>query len=86
MGPEVDPLPYLTLKLTGIASLTVDVARAGLAALRTSTIQVATDTATQITLAALAPGTTIEVDGHPTGSQVAVPVGRHRITLTRRPE
>ena len=86
VGPEVDPLPYLTLKLTGIASLTVDVARAGLAALRTSTIQVATDTATQVTLAALAPGTTIEVDGRPTGSQVAVPFGRHRIALTRRPE
>ena len=31
LGPPADALPYLTLTLTGIAALTVDVARAGLA-------------------------------------------------------
>src|SRR4051812_15824830 len=30
IGPAVDPLPYLTLKLTSVAGLAVDVARAGL--------------------------------------------------------
>ena len=59
----------------------MDVARAGLASLRTSTINVVTDTLVQITLAALPPNTTVLLDGEPTGPTVAVPVGRHAITL-----
>jgi pimeloyl-ACP methyl ester carboxylesterase len=81
-GQEVDPLPFLALHLTRVASLTVDVARAGLASLRASTINVTTDTAAQIRLAALPPNVTVELDGQPTGAVVPVPVGRHTITLT----
>jgi pimeloyl-ACP methyl ester carboxylesterase len=82
VGPEVDPLPFLALHLTRVASLTVDVARAGLASLRASTINVVTDTAALIRLAALPPNVTVLLDGQPTGPVVPVPVGRHTITLT----
>lgn len=82
-GPPEDPLPYLTIQLAGVTGITVDVARAGLASLTTSTINVSTDTAVQIGLAALPAGTVIEIDGKPTGQPVAVPVGRHRIGLRR---
>jgi GTP:adenosylcobinamide-phosphate guanylyltransferase len=75
-------LPFLALHLTRVASLTVDVARAGLASLRASTINVVTDTAALISLAALAPNVTVLLDGQPTGPVVPVPVGRHTITLT----
>ena len=81
VGPPVAPLPYLTLRLTGVASLTVDVARAGLAALQASTITVATDTAAQITLGGLPAGFVVRIDGQPAGATVAVPAGRHHITL-----
>jgi hypothetical protein len=83
IGSAVDPLPSLALNLTRVAGLTVDVARAGLAALSASTIGVVTDTLTHITLAALPPATTVLLDGQPTGATVAVPVGQHTITLTR---
>ena len=83
VGPPVGPLPYLTLQLTGVAGLTVDVDRAGLAALPSSTITVATDTAARITLAALPPDTTVLLDDQPTGPTVTVPVGQHTVTLTR---
>ena len=82
VGPPVAPLPYLTLRLTGVAGLTVDVERAGLAALPTSTITVATDTAAQITLGGLPAGVDVQLDGQPAGPTVAVSPGRHRITLT----
>ena len=81
MGPPVDPLPYLTLRLTGVAGLAVDVARAGLAALPSSTITVATDTAAQITLGGLPTGAHVQLDGQPAGPTVSVSPGRHRITL-----
>jgi hypothetical protein len=83
IGQPVDPLPSLALNLGHVAGLTVDVARAGLASLHTSTINVVTDTLAQITLAALPPDTTVLLDGQPTGPSVAVPVGQHTITLTR---
>ena len=83
IGPAVDPLPSLALSLTRVAGLTVDVARAGLASLSSSTINVVTDTRAQITLAALPPGTTVLLDGRPTGPTVTVPVGQHTITLTK---
>ena len=82
IGPAVDPLPYLTLQLTRVAGLTVDVARAGLASLPASTINVATDTPALVTLAALPPNATVTIDGQPAGPSVAVPPGRHTITLT----
>jgi putative esterase len=81
VGPSVDPLPYLTLRLTGVASLTVDIERAGLAALPASTVTVATDTAAQITLGGLPERVEVHLDGQPVGPTVAVPSGRHRITL-----
>jgi pimeloyl-ACP methyl ester carboxylesterase len=82
VGRPVDPLPYLTLRLTGVVGLSVDVARAGLAALPSSTITVATDTAARITLGGLPDGAVVELDGQPAGPTVAVAPGRHRITLT----
>ena len=81
VGPPVGALPYLTLRLTGVAGLTVDVARAGLAALPSSTITVATDTAAHITLGGLPAGVDVHLDGQPAGPTVAVSAGRHRITL-----
>ena len=82
IGPAVDPLPYLTLQLTRVAGLAVDVARAGLASLPASTINITTDTPAQIRLAALPPNATVQLDGQPAGSTVTVPVGRHTITLS----
>jgi hypothetical protein len=82
IGPAVDPLSSLALNLTRVAGLTVDVGRAGLATLRTSTINVVTDTAAQVTLAALPPNTTVVLDGQPSGPTAAVPAGQHTITLT----
>jgi hypothetical protein len=82
VGRPVDPLPYLTLRLNGIASLRVDIARAGLAALRSSTITVATDVAAKIALGSLPAAVDVHLDGEPAGPTVAVPPGRHRITLT----
>jgi pimeloyl-ACP methyl ester carboxylesterase len=81
VGLPVDPLPYLTLRLTGVASLTVDLRRAGLASLPSSTITVATDSAAQITLDGLPAGVEVRLDGQPAGPTVAVSPGRHRITL-----
>jgi hypothetical protein len=69
------------LRLTGVAGLTVDLARAGLTKLPTSTITVATDTAAQIRLASLPEGVTVSLDDKPTGTTVALPAGRHHITL-----
>lgn len=84
VGPPVGPLPYLTLRLTGVADITVDVQRAGLAALPASTITVATDTAARITLSGLPVGVSVQLDGEPADGALAVPVGRHRITLAAR--
>ncbi len=81
VGPPVAPMPFLTLRLTGVAGVTVDVERAGLAALAASTITVTTDGAAQITLAGLPAGAHVQLDGASAGSTVAVLPGRHRITL-----
>ncbi|MBW0015288.1 alpha/beta hydrolase-fold protein [Mycobacterium sp.] len=83
VGPPVGPLPYLTLRLAGVAGIAVDVARAGLAALPSSTITVATDVAARITLGGLPAGVLVQLDGQPVGSTVEVPAGRHRIGLRR---
>ncbi len=83
IGPAVDPLPYLTLKLTSVAGLAVDVARAGLASLPASAINIITDTPALVTLTALPSEATVVIDGQPAGPSVAVPVGRHTITLSR---
>jgi hypothetical protein len=72
----------MTLQLTRIAGLAVDVARAGLASLPAATINITTDTPAQIRLAALPPNATVLLDGQPAGPMVSVPVGRHTITLT----
>ncbi len=80
-GPPAAELPYLTLKLTGVAAITVDVARAGLTGAQESTIAVVTDTAAQVSLAALPDGVTLTLDGVPTGPTVTVPVGRHQVVL-----
>lgn len=81
-GAAVEPIPFLTLKLTGVAGITVDAARAGLASLDTSTIDVSTDTVARVELAALPPDIAVLLDGEPTGPVVHVPVGRHTIALT----
>lgn len=82
VGPPVAPMPYLTLRLTGVAGLTVDVSRAGLAGLKSSTITVTTDTAAQVKLGGLPAGVVVQLDGQAAGATVSVPAGRHRITLT----
>lgn len=82
VGPSIAPLPYLTLRLTGVAGLAVDVARAGLAGLPSSTITVTTDTATQIKLSGMPAGVEVLLDGQPADATVAVPAGRHRISLS----
>lgn len=81
-GAPVEPIPFVTLKLTGVARITVDVARAGLASLDTSTIDVSTDTVTRVELTALPPDIAVLLNGEPTGPVVHVPVGRHTIALT----
>jgi pimeloyl-ACP methyl ester carboxylesterase len=82
VGGPVEPLPHLSLGLQGVASLTVDVERAGLASLPSSKIAVATDTAVRITLGALPSGVRVQLNGQPSGPIVAVPPGnRHEITL-----
>ena len=81
IGPPVDPLPYLTLRLTGVARLAVDVRRAGLVGWPASTITVATDTAAQLTLGGLPAGVDVQLDGQPAGPTVTVSPGRHQITL-----
>ena len=80
-GPPAEAQPRLALRLTGVAALTVDTNRAGLAALARSTITVRTDSTAEITLDALPPSTTVRIDGSPTDGTVTVPPGRHRITL-----
>ncbi len=85
VGRQPVPMPYLTLNLTGVAAVTIDLARSGLALLPSSALAVATDTATQIALAALPPGMVVELDGKPASATVAVPPGRHRITLEADP-
>jgi pimeloyl-ACP methyl ester carboxylesterase len=83
IGGAVEPTPFLSLNLTGVASLTVDIARAGLASLDTSGIDVATDRPAQVALAALPPDVAVLLDGDATGPLVSVPAGRHTITLTK---
>jgi hypothetical protein len=82
VGRPVGLLPYVTLRLTGVASLRVDLARAGLAALPTSTITVSTDVAARISLGGVGAGADVKLDGEPAGVTVAVSPGRHRITVT----
>ncbi len=60
-----------------------DVVDVGLAELRSSTITVTTDTATQLKLGGLPPGVEVQLDGQPSQATVAVPAGRNRITLAR---
>ncbi|TDY09811.1 alpha/beta hydrolase-fold protein [Mycolicibacterium litorale] len=82
LGGEVDPMPWLTLDLSGVAGVAVDVVRAGLATLPRSTIAVSTDHPVRVRLASLPPGTAVELDGAPAGAVVDVPEGRSRLTLT----
>ena len=82
VGRPVGPLPYLTLNLKGVASLTVDIGRAGLAALPTSTITVSTDVTARIALSGLPAAIDVQLDGEPAGTTVTVSPGRHHITLT----
>ncbi len=84
-GRPREPRPVLTLKLTGVAGVNVDVARCGLATLGRSTIEVTTDGETAIGLERLAPRTSVQIDGVAAGATVVVPQGRHRIVLSAEP-
>jgi hypothetical protein len=84
VGQAPGPRPYVTINLTRVAGVTVDIARAGLASMPSSMIAVWSDTCARITLAALPPEVTLTLDGEPTGSTLAVPVGRHQITLKKK--
>ncbi|MBV9514630.1 MAG: peptidase [Mycobacteriaceae bacterium] len=82
-GSAAPPQPYLTLDLSGVGSLTLDVARAGLASLAVSTIAVSTDVVVTVTLAALPAGVEVSLDGNKSEATVVVEVGRHQIVLKR---
>lgn len=82
LGADVEPMPWLTLDLSAVAGLAVDVVRAGLATLPRSTIAVSTDHPVRIRLASLPPGMAVELDGAPAGAVVDVPAGRSQLTLT----
>ncbi len=86
-GRPPRPRPLLVLKLTGVAGLTVDVARAGLAALPRSAIEVTTDGEVAIGLERLPPQTSVQIDGTAAGAgaTVVVPEGQHRIVLITQP-
>ena len=85
IGRRPKPRPRLTLRLTGVAALTVDTDRAGPAALPRATIAVCTDSPARITLDRLPPGTRVRLDDTAAATAVAVPAGRHRITLMSPP-
>lgn len=82
-APPREAKPQLTLALTGVAGLTIDVGRAGLAALPRASITVTTDCPTEITVEGVPPSTQLRIAGGPTGHTVALPEGRHRMTLTQ---
>ena len=73
---------HLTLTLSGVAAITVDLARAGLAALPDATIEVVTDSAAEITFEKLPASTAVDIDGEPGPGTVVAGAGRHLITLT----
>lgn len=83
LGPPAEAQPRLTLRLTGVAAVTVDTDRAGLAGLANSTIAVHTDSAAEITLDGLPSATSVRIDGASADKTVTVPPGRHRITLAQ---
>jgi pimeloyl-ACP methyl ester carboxylesterase len=78
-GTPPQRLPILTLRLHDVASLTVDLLRAGFTAGEQGSIKVATNAPTVITLERLAAATPVWLDGAETGTPVAVPEGRHEI-------
>ncbi len=80
-GQPPEAHPRLTLRLTGVAALTIDTARAGLAAWARSTITVQTDSAAEITLERLPSSASVRIDGARTDKAVTVAPGRHRITM-----
>jgi hypothetical protein len=83
-GPDVRP--QMTLDLTGVAALTVDLARAGLATVPDATITVTTDGPAEIALEGVPPSTAVQFDDEPVIGTVMVSEGRHRISLAGRPD
>ncbi len=79
---EIGAQPRMTLELTGVAGLTVDIARAGLAALSHSTIAFTSDSSAHITLEGLPHSTDVRCDGQRVSGTIVLTKGRHRITLT----
>ncbi|WP_432206478.1 alpha/beta hydrolase-fold protein [Mycobacterium malmoense] len=73
--------PHMTLELTGVARLTVDIARAGLATLPRSTITITTDGATEVTLEGVPPSMEVRCDGERAGRTITVSEGRHHVRL-----
>jgi len=78
-GAPPERLPILTLRLHDVASLSVDLERAGFAPGEAGTIKLATNAPTAVTLQGLADGTPVKLDGEESGPSVAVPEGRHEI-------
>ncbi|HSP39701.1 MAG TPA: alpha/beta hydrolase-fold protein [Frankiaceae bacterium] len=76
-------LPVLTLSLRDVASLTVDLARAGFQPDEPGRVSVATNNPVQITLQGLPAEAPIRIDGTVTsgGASVSVPAGRHEIEI-----
>lgn len=84
-GRSPDARPHVTLDLTGVAGLTVDIARAGLAALPDATITVTTDSPVEIALEGLPPSTTVRSDDRPVSGTIVISEGRHCISLAGKP-
>ncbi len=74
--------PHLSLRLDGVAAVTADLDRAGLASFPDATIEVVTDGPAEITLERLPPSTTVDIDGEPASCSVTATEGRHLIRLT----
>jgi pimeloyl-ACP methyl ester carboxylesterase len=78
--------PTITLRLRGVTSLTVDLARAGFAVHEQGSISVATDNPVTITFRGQGTNMVFDLeDGVTTGHLIAVPEGRHRITFAPAP-
>jgi len=79
-GAAPGRLPLLTLSLRDVASLTIDLDRAGFATGEHGTVKVATNAAAVVTLQGLAQGTPVRLDGVVVAELgVTVPEGRHDI-------
>jgi pimeloyl-ACP methyl ester carboxylesterase len=82
-APPPERRPVLTLDLRDVASLTVDLARAGFRPAERGTIMISTNSSLELTLQGPATGTPIVIEGHVAETPATVPVapGRHQMLI-----